>query len=137
MKAKDGIILLHAFSSTENESSKPIHLRSDKLKARLEVEMMTRSTNGRVAIVWKNRRGEKVDQFLLKTVNGMVSLRETLPRKEKPTFFVIGLPPKVKLGVMDLALVSAGCFELPTIIIKQAPVTDRPRIFVAAIKVFF
>ncbi len=64
----------------------------------------------------------------------MVRARDSLPRKERPSFFVIGLAPRKKLNQMDLALVAAGQFELPTIIIKQEPVVDRARVFVAAIK---
>jgi hypothetical protein len=133
IKSKDGIIALHAFDSTKSDVAKPAHMRCEKLREATEVLLMSRTVK-RFSLNWVNMRGKPVDAFILKTVNEIVSKRETLKIDERPSFFVIGVARRKKLDQMPLSYVAAGQFELPTIIIKQSPVLDRPRVFVAAIK---
>lgn len=135
VKGKDGVIALHCYDNSASEKGKPIGCRaSSKLKEKTEIELMTRTFNSRYALKWHDRQGQPVAKFILKVVNKMCLERDALPQKEKPSYFTIGIAPRQKITRMDLALVAAGEFELPTIIIKQGPIIDRSRIFVAAIK---
>mmetsp|Transcript_5288 Transcript_5288/g.6890 ORF Transcript_5288/g.6890 Transcript_5288/m.6890 type:complete len:402 (+) Transcript_5288:87-1292(+) len=140
VKSRDGLIGMHCYDSTKSDGNLSNQFKPEPLKKKFDVDLTARSNLGRYSLLWLDKKGQRTDQFVLKTVNEICENREKLDPTERPSFFVTGytgrkkalLDDKKKIG--SLSLLAAGHLLIPTIIIKNEPILDRGRIFVCCIK---
>jgi hypothetical protein len=140
VRSRDGIIGLHFFDSTKSNANLSQSFKPEPLKEKFNLDLTVRSNVGRFTLNWLDKKGQRTDTFVVKTVNDMCEGRDKLLEKERPSFLVTGYTGRKKANLTGkkeigtLALLAAGQLMIPTIIVKCEPVIDRPRIFVCAIK---
>jgi hypothetical protein len=139
MKSRDGIIGLHCFDSTKNVDTLDPNLKPEALRMQYHVDLtMKTAGNNRFRLLWIDKEGDSTDMFILKTVNEICFKRNLLDYQDRPSYFITGMTGRKEVNkqkkVGTLPKLAAGLFLIPNIIIKLKPITDRPRVFVCAIK---
>jgi len=137
MKSKDGVVLIHAFDSTVKRPDLPTALMPKELHERLHCMLVSTMSAKRFRMKWLDKAGSTTKNFIVKTINDLLHDREKLPLIERPSYIVTGITGrKGNLKGKTLPIVAAGHFHIPNIVVKCPPITNRARVFFAAIKDF-
>jgi len=136
MKDRDSLLVLHASDPKRSNFFSP-SLKAVNVKEKVENTLKEAAlSKDDYKLMWIEKKDdENIKTCVMNKVNDLTSTRNDLKASERPNYFVTGITGRRgENTVGKLVLLAVKHFHIPNIVIKIPPVTDRPRVFVAAIK---
>ena len=134
LKKNDHLCMFHAYSPSSDEAL-PIHLRSEAIKEKLNIDLIATYPTGKFSFLWEDKRDQKSKDVIIKLVDSFAKLNGGL----KPEFLIMGYTGRKGISKADgpttigsTADFAMRTIRLPIVIIKNA-VTTAPKSFIMAV----